>query len=199
MACSIWGAPHHHLVRLLTTSHRGSPGNAGYDRAPWDNVLSDANSREGHAFPTIARHRGSGSLRLLRQRNACSRRRNVSKRAGARVDQRHASVGQPHARAAGPERAALRSSGVVFTRRPPRAVPGHAADPETARHYRPHQTSSRRYGCHPGCSALHGRRDREIKPRNAGPRKAIVRRTAPLCGFFFVICGLKCAAVISLL
>jgi hypothetical protein len=173
--------------------------NAGYDRAPWDNVLSDATLREGHAYPTIACHRGSGSLRLLRQRNACRRRRNVSKRAGARLDQRHASVGQPHARAAGPERAALRSSGVVFTRRPPRTVAGHAADLETARRHRPHQTSSRRYGCHdaPGCSALRGRRDREIEPRNAGPRKAIVRRTAPLCGFFFVICGLKCAAVIS--
>jgi hypothetical protein len=69
------------------------------------------------AYPTIARHRGGRSLRLFRRRSTCRRRQNVSKRAGARLDQRHASVGQSPVRATGPERAALRSSGVVFTRR----------------------------------------------------------------------------------
>jgi hypothetical protein len=124
-----------------------------------------------HAYPTIARRRGGRSLRLFRRRSTYRRRQNVSKRAGARLDQRHASVGQSPVRATGPERAALRSSGVVFTRRRSRTVGRHAAAPEAARRHPPHQTSSRRYGCHdtPGCAALRGRRDGEIESRSAGP------------------------------
>ena len=115
--------------------------------------------------------RGGRSLRLFRRRSTYRRRQNVSKRAGARLDQRHASVGQSPVRATGPERAALRSSGVVFTRRRSRTVGRHAAAPEAARRHPPHQTSSRRYGCHdtPGCAALRGRRDGEIECRSAGP------------------------------
>ena len=44
-------------------------------------------------------------------------KKNIRFLIGARLDQRHASVSQSPVRATGPERAALRSSGVVFTRR----------------------------------------------------------------------------------
>ena len=79
------------------------------------------------------------------------------------LDQRHASVGQPPARAAGLERTALRSIGVVFILWPPRTAAGR----KTAPHHRHHQTSPRRYERHdaPGCAALCARRGREIGGR----------------------------------
>jgi hypothetical protein len=124
---------------------------------------SRANLREGHAYRTSADRRGRSAPHLLRLRNVCRRRRNLPKRARARLDQRHASVGQPPARAAGLERTALRSIGVVFILWPPRTAAGR----KTAPHHRHHQTSPRRYERHdaPGCAALCARRGREIGGR----------------------------------
>jgi hypothetical protein len=122
---------------------------------------SRANLREGHAYRTSADRRGRSAPHLLRLRNVCRRRRNLPKRARARLDQRHASVGQPPARAAGLERTALRSIGVVFILWPPRTAAGR----KTAPHHRHHQTSPRRYERHgaSGCAALCARRGREIE------------------------------------
>jgi hypothetical protein len=50
------------------------------------------------AYDRTVAHRGRSSACLVRQWNAFRPRRSVSRRAGARLDQRHVSIGQPRAR-----------------------------------------------------------------------------------------------------